>query len=560
MIIVARGERNAVEWAMVMSLLYPSTVNRLEFPEATHPAVAARPAAALCFSGGGTRSMAACLGYYRGLVASGLLERVRYISCVSGGSWASSIFVYYRKGPSNDAALLDLGLAGSPPGELDLARLSKPLPPASMAAVMTDNLVQPIREGLERGVDGVWNHAVAKVYLEPFGLVDDEPLVPCLDAATRDHILARPGNQGVPGLSANNFILPREGRPFLVINACIIEPSEQGWIAPQRAASLQFTPLYVGSPQPVELSNPRRPKQAFAVGGGFVEPFAFGGAAPETVGADHLARIPLDPLGIDGRQTLRFAVGSSSAAYAAVADDILDNNERLTPITPYWPVRTSDLVPAQDFDVGDGGILENFGLLAMLQRRVERAVVFINTNEPLDLDYEPVHRKHPTRPTPTRGKIDPSLPTLFGIETHGIGTTRGHNTVFWIAAYRELVEALQDCKRERRPLVVHQTLDVRANAWWGIAGGWQVEIVWVYLDRVGAWEDLLPQDTQEAIEQGKRKVAGKGQLEHFPNFKTIGENPFKLVELTPTQIRASAALAEWVIAEARPLLERVLRA
>lgn len=542
---------------MLSSLLSPSVSNQLVFPEATLDSVAARPPVALCFSGGGTRSMAACLGYYRGLVASGLLEHVRYISCVSGGSWASSIFVYYRKGPANDAALLDLGLAaGAAPSELGLARLSKPLPPESMAAVITSNLVRPIREGLERGVEGVWNHAVAKVYLEPFGLVDAEPLAPCLDAATRDRILARPGNQDVPGLRPHNFILPREGRPFLVINACIIEPSKQGWRAPQQAASLQFTPLYVGSPQPVELANPRRPKQAFAVGGGFVEPFAFGGAAPEAIGADHLARIPLDPLGIDGRQTLRFAVGSSSAAYAAVADDILDNNERLTPITPYWPVRTTDLVPAQDFDVGDGGILENFGLLAMLQRRVERAVVFINTNEPLDLDYRPFLNDKAIK---SRRKIDASLPTLFGVATPGFGSTRGHNTVFSFADYRKLVAALQDCKRKGRPLVVHQTLDVHANAWWGIAGGWQVEIVWVYLDRVRAWEDSLPHDTREAIEAGNRTIAAKGPLEHFPNYKTIGENPFKLVELTPTQVRASAALAEWVIGEARPILERVLR-
>lgn len=544
---------------MVSSLLSPSASNQLVFPEATLGWLAARPPVALCFSGGGTRSMSACLGYYRGLLASGLLEHVRYISCVSGGSWASSIFVYYRKGPTNDAALLDLDLAaGSPPSELGLARLSKPLPPTSMAAVITHNLVRPIREGLARGVDGVWNHAVAKVYLEPFGLVDDEPLAPCLDAATRDRILARPGNQGVPGLSAHNFILPREGRPFLVINACIIEPSEQGWRAPKRAASLQFTPLYVGSPQPVELANPRRPEQAFAVGGGFVEPFAFGGAAPEVVGADHLARIPIDPLGLDGRQTLRFAVGSSSAAYAAVADDIpgLDNDARLTPITPYWPVRTRDLVPAQSFDVGDGGILENFGLLAMLQRRVERAVVFINTNEPLDVDYRPFRDDKAIK---SRNKIDPSLPTLFGVATPAFGSTRGHNTVFSFADYRKLVMALQDCKRRGRPLVVHQTLDVQANAWWGIAGGWQVEVVWVYLDRVRAWEDSLPRDTRDAIEAGNRKIAATGPLAHFPNYKTIGENPFKLVELTPTQVRASAALAEWVIGEAGPILERVLR-
>ena len=48
----------------------------------------------LAFSGGGTRSAYCVLGQLRGLNELNLLKNVRYISCVSGGSWASVPFTY----------------------------------------------------------------------------------------------------------------------------------------------------------------------------------------------------------------------------------------------------------------------------------------------------------------------------------------------------------------------------------------------------------------------------------------------------------------------------------
>ena len=49
----------------------------------------------VAFSGGGTRSAAATIGQLRGLVQNGWLERVKYMTAVSGGSWAAVPFTYY---------------------------------------------------------------------------------------------------------------------------------------------------------------------------------------------------------------------------------------------------------------------------------------------------------------------------------------------------------------------------------------------------------------------------------------------------------------------------------
>ena len=551
--------------ASVSARIWVSQPNQLNFPEAAVDSIAARPSAALCLSGGGSRAMSASLGYLRALTRLGLIDRFSHLSTVSGGSWAGSIFTYYRAGASDDAALLDLGLGSeSEPASLDLARLAEPLPAGSMAEVITHSLRDAVLAEFKAGGEQTaWNRAVARIYLEPFGLVDPERvLAPCLDAATRDAILARPGNQGVAGLEPDNFIFPRAGRPFHVINACIVEPADHRPLAPQNPVSLQVTPLYAGSPQPLEVHYEQSVfrDQTLAMGGGLVETFAFGGSGPARIeGQAELASVAMAPEQVGARQTLEFAVGTSSAAYGAVVDKILglDKLAQLTPQAPYWPVREGEVPAAKTFDVADGGVLENYGVLAMLQRKVAKAVVCISTDTALDLDFDPSAGED-ERDRKVKGTIDPYLPNLFGVEVASTGTDLQNNTVFEREAFFELFAALQDKRRAGGPVVVRQKLAVQANAWWGIEDGWEVDVVWVYLERVPNWEALVPADTREAIDKGNRKLFDERLLRHFPHYKTAGENAFEIVELTPTQVRALAALSDWVVESSAELLREFL--
>lgn len=47
---------------------------------------------ALCFSGGGSRALTCAWGQILGLSQENLIDKFRYISSVSGGTWASSIY------------------------------------------------------------------------------------------------------------------------------------------------------------------------------------------------------------------------------------------------------------------------------------------------------------------------------------------------------------------------------------------------------------------------------------------------------------------------------------
>src|SRR5262245_12168821 len=65
---------------------------RPAFPEDAQ--VADRKDFGVAFSGGGTRSAAAAVGQLRGLIQNDWLDSVRYITGVSGGSWAAVPFTY----------------------------------------------------------------------------------------------------------------------------------------------------------------------------------------------------------------------------------------------------------------------------------------------------------------------------------------------------------------------------------------------------------------------------------------------------------------------------------
>src|SRR5688572_1149137 len=65
-----------------------------------------QPNVGICFPGGGTRALCATMGQLRGLLSFDFLKHVDYISCVSGGSWASTAFTYYQAGASSDEEFL----------------------------------------------------------------------------------------------------------------------------------------------------------------------------------------------------------------------------------------------------------------------------------------------------------------------------------------------------------------------------------------------------------------------------------------------------------------------
>ena len=189
-------------------------------------------------------------------------------------------------------------------------------------------------------------------------------------------------------------------------------------------------------------------------------------------------------------------------------------------------------------------VLENYGLISLLQRRVERIIVFINTNEPLDT------KAAPTKLAQGVG-IDANLLALFGhsVKARGVNTSR--NQVFTQEDFIPVASALQAAKRAGGAALTSAELQVQENAWWGVEGGWKVQVLWYYLDRVPVWESQLGQPIRKAIRKGNRRwpLFGHGPFKAFPHYATMGENLLDLVELTPEQVNLLADLCCWTVTD-----------
>ena len=481
------------------------------------------PQTAVCFSGGGTRAMVAAVGQLRGLVALGLLDQVGYLSCVSGSAWAVVPYLYAADGGERLGAVTG-------PEHLTCAGLDR-LDSRSLLLPATHRFRDTL-ETLEAagavGPDEVWIRAVGETFLKPCGLYDAADPVGFGPASGSE----APGAVG-GAASASRCHRPRAARPFPVVHATLNWPETRS--AFQHRLPFEYTPLYVGSPQRRVLRDAQA--GARTVGGTFVEPLGFGCAAPRTaVDADGRVAVPPLPRPF----TLADMIGASSAFNSS------DRDVRAYPHTLYWTLVAADGDPRGVNDLfTDGGDVDTLALLGMLRRRIPALVVFINSVWPLALDHDPRH-------WPDGGQIDPAVAPLFGQPS----PRWPHNRVFPRSAYRDVVSAWQAAKRAGRPLVATTRLRVEANAWWGIEGGWELSVCWVYNDRVPAWEAGLPDEV-------RRVLPGAGEtpdaaLARFPHYRTIGENAGALTRLTPPQANLLAELAGWSVLESSDMLRAVL--
>jgi Patatin-like phospholipase len=583
----------------------------------------------VCFSGGGTRALAAAMGQLRGLTQLNLIAEIDYLSAVSGGAWAAALYSYYKTlPPGADAPIDDEAFLGpvTAPGDLQVNAPATPGQnwlgydgPERLGTAATRSLIESLVEvigawtldaliaaggnPLEKADwvsalkqipwERLWGAAIGLTCFKPFGLFTlVNPFDPSsvqaqslfsLDAATVADIKQR--NSTSPAIANAPFdtvrsIADGDRRPYLVISSCVLGPSDLAPFTTECPVAFEYTPLYAGSAYSPNGSDVTYgPGVSLLIGSGFVEPFVLGGAsspaappAPCTPAAAGAWCVNVAPPAAPF--TLADASGASSAAFAAAVEEnpqvlvdhlhlrlgqkilldalieLLDSDEaqiQLAPRTSYWPVTTSADAPDTLLTFGDGGNLENYGLIALLRRKVTQIVVFINTATPLNLDYDPAA-------PPGATDIDYNLTTLFGY-TGRTAPPMLHNQVFPQSEFAALVTALQSAKRNAGPVMATCVHTLAANSWWGVEGAGTVTILWVYNDRVPAWESLLPSTTFLDQHLGETTLAAAiaagngttpaGPLPHFPNYLTVDEDKLALDALTPLQVNLLAELSCW---------------
>jgi hypothetical protein len=469
---------------------------------------------------------------------------VGYLSAVSAGAWAATAYTYYPDDAdvSSDAEIVGVHIE---PEMLSAEGLSA-LDRRSLGFAATRDFARALYAAkVDPSVPPgqVWTRAVAETFLAPYGLYDaDEPVSFTWDASTAREIRDRN-----PALRDSRFQTVRMAayRPYLLIHSTLNWPEDEPELRRADLVGFEFSPLGVGSA--ARLTLRRRGRSPRIVGGGFVEPFAFGSAPPrEPVGADGFVSLTLPPRPF----TLADAIGAGSAFSTPTRD--LQTYPHAVNWSVASPVSSESVSPPDVFT--DGGDLENYGVIPLLRRRVKVIVVFVNSAWPLSLDYSPdrwpidLNESHPK----TR-EIDPFLAPLFGAPSERFP----HNHVFPEADYATVVSSLQSAKRRGGPVLMTTAHTVQPNAWWDLDGGTDVSVCWVYNEHVKEWFERLPDALRREVRQGMVPDP-RGAFANFPHYLTQGQNAGALIRLTAPQVNLLSHLSCWNVVRSEAVLRGLL--
>ncbi|MBI9090390.1 MAG: hypothetical protein JEZ12_14335 [Desulfobacterium sp.] len=406
----------------------------------------ARPNIGVCFSGGGSRAMTCAWGQLLGLKELNLINRARYISSVSGGTWASSVYSYLPEG------VTDKDLLGTyyPPARLSLETQADhlditQLTPHSLgqapAGISIDTLVAQgvifLLFNKRQDHKWLWADLVASFILEPYKLRDEgENSWSSSKYFSLSHGYARDYfPQGAP--KPDDFFFVRQGRPFVIMNNNLMEPVK---ITDSKEFNIVQLPNQV---TPVAGGVQGQTPDKTITGGGSVESYGYGSTLIQKSSESSPVAVT-----ISQPYSLIDIVSTSSAFFAEtiaqwILEDLQDSDRRksliqrvekkITPahkkdllakaetdlsqdiekilekeleklaakgisflgdIVPsynYWPI--SPLSTNREIQFTDGGTLENTGILGILSQTDTGSadqeplylVVFDNPDVPLEI-------------------------------------------------------------------------------------------------------------------------------------------------------------------------------
>lgn len=509
----------------------------------------------IAFSGGGNRSSTATLGQLRGLQRNGWLNRVRYISAISGGAWAAVPYVFF---PDSVERLLGVDLplteknveainglmaerivnsslyklaAWEVPSFLPANEGRNELLKAGKAARSLRGVVRTTKGNSLPDAD-----RLNKSYAHVLGQTFLDALIPgalqssyAWDRATAIEMSEATGRQ------AGEFLFPPKDRPFLVVGGTLVKP---GGDFPS-LVPVEYTPLYTGVRQ-----------QFGVIGGTYVWPWAYDRqyAAPSTS-----SHVLVGPSRRERLFTLSDVIASTGAApqLALIMGAYVPDRFGAVPtfaagLFPSFSnvtIRgTEPNAPTPELPHGDGGFVDNLGLMPLLVRQVRNIIVFVNSSS------------HYTQNGDLQSYFMPVGPP-------GPTGDKRMNVVFDTARYRQVLDGL-DSSTAAGGAAIYCDKDwkVGKNETYNSAEYAGLNICWVYNHAAKNWKDSLPVTIQSWIGQpvlkpsrcscGPKVDERVKLLSNFPYFSTFGQNKPELIQLKPLQVNLLSDLTSWSITNA----------
>lgn len=539
---------------------------RQKFPENDHPEWGGRPEIGVCFSGGGTRSATASLGQMRALKELGLDKHIDIMGAISGGGWFATPYTYLPKSvkeskflgehvnPADcDKKYLNTGSRKENIFAHSLSRTDILFKPWAWGTVAW-NAALSVFQFRNKRDDESWGKIVGKSFLDPIDRYHARQRFLCGTADDRRKIIKRNGH-----LETDDFDVVERKRPFLVLGGAIIN-----WNAIAKAQAafgkkgapiypIEITPLYSGSNCHYDGKETAGGAE---FGGGYIDPLGFDTPAPS--GKIDTPTVKVRTRKVYNRLSVQDAMATTGAApaYYAVQASTLSSIalgwapplkglvKIITKALPeylHWDIERNERAKDRNRQFGDGGFADNLGLIPLLKRGTKKVVVFVNSQDKLDLGGQGIYE---------------GIQLMFGEEDKNDKSilARNRNHVLETASdpkegtfgYRDTVKGLKTAKKNGGPIVFSGKYKVKKNSWHGVKGGYEVEIAWVYLDCPQNW-------LKELNNQTKTEELSKDDYENFPNYKTFFPNGDRkdVIDLTLPQVQLMSNLTGWTVIQAR---------
>ena len=244
---------------------------------------------AVCFSGGGSRACTAAMGQMRGLHQLNLLNqnKIKCISSVSGGTWASVLYAYRSADIDIETFLGQVvqdphkltwdDHSGENKGEildyLDFNNLGM-VPTRLGIYEVLKTMVQLYKE-YKYPVSDLWIRTVGKLVLQPFGLanVDAQGNPSQYMGYTQQWTKENPINLNPDKLDIGDFdtVADDQLRPYLITNTSV-------FANPTTLIPFEISPIYAGILNTLNI-------EPHTFGGGYTDSYVFGSSKP--VKLDH---------------------------------------------------------------------------------------------------------------------------------------------------------------------------------------------------------------------------------------------------------------------------------
>ena len=473
----------------------------------------------IAFSGGGNRSAALTIGYLRALQNLDLIKNVKYFSCVSGGSWAIIPYIFLDKSISDDVFLGEM----KKPEELKLEEIQQAHKRSFVNTisntVLLDDLFKSGFVGDER-----FAYILNNLFLKP-NIIGDRTKFFSLNQKTVDVIINRPGNND---LRKSNFYIAQETRPYLISNGVLTRSSA----VKINRYPFEMTPLYVGVPS---YFKDQGSIKKYSIGGGYVEPFGFDSDNPDDgIDDQGFAKVRIK------RERNIFSLADVMATTGAALAEHLDRAllRMGFPEFKYWsPKKPKDSV--KDYDFADGGLMDNSGVIALLRRKVEKIVVFVNGSSNLNSFDE--HGND---------EVSTMVKTLFmEVKSHWGKRKYDWNKILeepgmtgkGKESYENLRKEFMALNKNNKPAVVQKKYVTIKNERFDIPEGHEVEILWVHNALVYEWfEKIKDPELKEYIDY-------QCQEKDFPCIKTFYANRGRMIDLDIPQTHLMTHHASYIV-------------